>query len=106
MEAEFTSASHVGRELLGLRELLNEIGLPVKETMSMLLDNQEAFKMLESKGIMASSKHVPIKLICDFAKKGIVKPEFMESKLMRADLLKKVIPADRVAKLRGLFDLV
>uniref|UniRef100_A0AAV1VLU9 LAGLIDADG endonuclease n=1 Tax=Peronospora matthiolae TaxID=2874970 RepID=A0AAV1VLU9_9STRA len=32
MEAEFTSASHVGRELLGLRELLKEIGLPVTVT--------------------------------------------------------------------------
>ena len=46
IEAEFTSASHVGRELLGLRELLKEIGLPVPEPMSMLMDNQAAIKML------------------------------------------------------------
>ena len=45
MEAESTSAPHVGRELLGLRELLNEIGLSKTEPMSMLMDNQAAIKM-------------------------------------------------------------
>uniref|UniRef100_A0AAV1T532 Integrase catalytic domain-containing protein n=1 Tax=Peronospora matthiolae TaxID=2874970 RepID=A0AAV1T532_9STRA len=108
MEAEFTSASHVGRELLGLRELLKEIGLPVTEPMSMLMDNQAAIKMLESEGSMASAKHVDVrmKFICDYAKKGIVKPEFVESKLMKADLLTKTLPAPRVAELRELFNLV
>ena len=108
MEAEFTSASLVGRELLRLQELLKEIGLPVTEPMSMLMDNQAAIKMLESEGSMASAKHVDVrmKFICDYAKKGIVKPEFVESKLMRADLLTKTLPAPTVAELRELFNLV
>ena len=57
---------------------------------------------------MASAKHVDkrMKFICDYAKKGIVKPKFVESKLMRADLLSKILPTPRVAELRGLFNLV
>ncbi|CAI5711694.1 unnamed protein product [Peronospora destructor] len=108
MEAEFTSASHVGRELLGLREMLKEIGLPVTEPMSMLMGNQAAIKQLECEGSMSSTKHVDVrmKFICDYAKKGVVKPDFVESKLMKADLLTKTLPAPRVAELRGLFNLV
>ena len=73
MEAEFTSAPHVGRELLGLRELVKEIGLHVTEAMSMQMDNQIAIKMLESERSNASVKHVDvrIKFICDDAKKSI-----------------------------------
>lgn len=48
MDAQFTSASHVGRELLGLRELINEIGLSVAEPMNMLMINPAAFRQLET----------------------------------------------------------
>lgn len=89
MEAEFTLASHVGRALLGLRELLKEIGLSMTEPMSLLWNNQAAIKKFECEGSMSNTKHVdvPMKFICDYAKSGTVKPKFMESKLMEADLL-------------------
>lgn len=89
MEAEFALASHVRRELLGLREMLKEIGLYMTEPMSMLCDNQAAIKQFKCVGIMSNTKHVDLhmKFICHDAKRGIVKPEFMESKLMEADLL-------------------
>ena len=79
MEAEFALASHIGRELLGLRELVCEIGFRVKNPMSMLMDNQAAIKQLESEGSMSSVKHIDvrIKFICDHARKGSVKPEFV-----------------------------
>ena len=108
LEAEFNSASHVYMELLELRQMLKEIGLPVTEPMSMLMDNQEAIKQLECEGSMSSTKrvNVRIKFIWDYAKKGIVKPEFLQSKLMKADLLPKTLSAPRVTELRGLFNLV
>ena len=54
MEAEFASASHVGRELLGLRELMREIKYQVEAPMSMLMDNQAAIIQLEAEGSMSS----------------------------------------------------
>ena len=39
MEAKFTLASNVGREILGLRELVKEIELPVTEPMLIKMDN-------------------------------------------------------------------
>nr|CCA13861.1 PREDICTED: copia proteinlike putative [Albugo laibachii Nc14] len=107
MEAEFTSASHVAREILGLRELLSEIGFQVDEPMKMLMDNQASIKQLESEGSMSSAKHVDVqmKFVCDYAKKGIVKPEFVESRFMKADILTNVLPAPRMVELRGRFNL-
>uniref|UniRef100_A0AAV1U218 Polyprotein n=1 Tax=Peronospora matthiolae TaxID=2874970 RepID=A0AAV1U218_9STRA len=89
MEAEFASASHVGRELLGLRELMREIGFQVEAPISMLMDNQAAIRQLETEGSMSSVKHVDVrmKFICDYSRKDIVKPMFVESSIMKADLL-------------------
>jgi len=107
MEAEFTSASHVGRELLGLRELVRELHVAVSQPMPMHMDNQAAIKQLESEDSMASAKHVDIriKFICDYARKGIVEPKYVESRLMKADLLTKAFPAPRMAELRPIVKL-
>ena len=80
MEAEFTSASHIGRKMLGLRELVNEVGFQVAEPMCMMMDNQAAFRQLKFEDSMASAKHVDIRLkfIRDYAVRGIVKPEYPE----------------------------
>ncbi|GMF48730.1 unnamed protein product [Phytophthora fragariaefolia] len=107
MEAEFTSASHVGRELLGLRELVRELHHAVSQSMSMHMDNQAAIKQMESEGSMSSAKHVDIriKFICDYARKGIVETKYVESRLMKAELLTKAFPAPRMAELRQIFHL-
>ena len=47
-----------------------------------------------------------MKFICDDARKDIVKPMFVESSIIKADLLKKVLPAPRIAELRKLFNLL
>ncbi|KAG3098960.1 hypothetical protein PI124_g9113 [Phytophthora idaei] len=56
---------------------------------------------------MTSAKHVDIrvKFICGFARKGIVKPEYVESRSMMADLLTKALPVPRMAELREIFNL-
>uniref|UniRef100_A0AAV1SZ62 Polyprotein n=1 Tax=Peronospora matthiolae TaxID=2874970 RepID=A0AAV1SZ62_9STRA len=108
VEAEFASASHVVRKLLGLRELMREIGFQVEAPMSMLMDNQSVIRQLETEGSVSSVKHVDvrIKFICDYARKVIVRPMFVESSIMKEDLLKKVLPVPRVAELRKMFNLM
>ena len=56
---------------------------------------------------MASAKHVDVrmKFIRDYARKAHVKPDFVESRLMKADLLTKALPVPRVAELRRLCGL-
>nr|CCA25252.1 AlNc14C284G10161 [Albugo laibachii Nc14] len=105
MEAEFTSASHVGRELLGLRELVREIGFLVSEPMTMMMDNQAAIKHLESDYSIANAKHVNIrvKFYRDFANRGIVRPAYVKLRIMMTDLLTRALPAPRLAETASVF---
>jgi hypothetical protein len=63
--------------------------------MHMHMDNQAAIKQLKSEDSMASAKHVDIriKFICDYARKCIVRPKYVESRLMKANLLTKAFPS-------------
>jgi hypothetical protein len=49
--------------------------------------------------------HIRIKFICDYARRGIVVPKYVESRLMKADLLTKASPAPRMAELRQIVKL-
>lgn len=107
MEADFTSASDVGRELLVLRRLVHELGFEVAQPMPMHMDNQVATKQRGSEDSMASAKHVDIRIqfVCDFTIKTIIKTKYVESGLMMAELLAKALPAARLAELRGIFSV-
>ena len=74
----------------------------------MYMDNQAAIKQLETEDSMSSAKHVDVrvKFICDVARKGLVNPVFVESRLMMVDLLTKALPAPRMMELKELFHLV
>ena len=87
---------------------MHEIGFQVKAPMSMLMENQDDIRQLETEGSMSCVKHVDVrmKFICDYARKDIVKSKFVESRIMKADLLTKVLPAQRIAELRKLFNLL
>jgi hypothetical protein len=84
-----------------------ELHFAISKRMRMHMDNQVAIKQLESEGSMAIAKHVDIriKFICDYARKGIVEPKYVESRLMQADLLTKAFPAPRMAELRQIVKL-
>ena len=70
--------------MLGLRELVKEVIYQVAESMCMMMDNQAAIRQLESEDSMASAKFVDIsKVYRDYAMLGIVKPEYVESRLMK-----------------------
>ena len=107
MEAEFISASQAGRELLCTKELLNELRLSVREPMPMWMDNQAAIKQLDSEKSTSSAKHVNIlfKFICHYAQVKTVKPSYVKSVEMIADLLTKALPAPRIVNLRKMIKL-
>ena len=48
MEVEFIAASQAGRELLGMKGLLDELKLSVVKPMPMWIDNQAAIKQTDS----------------------------------------------------------
>ena len=61
--------------------------------MCMMMDNQAVIQQLESEDSMTSAKHVNIrvKFVRDYAVRGIVKSEYVEPRLMKANLLTKAL---------------
>ncbi|KAE9349397.1 hypothetical protein PF008_g6913 [Phytophthora fragariae] len=107
MEAEFVAASQVASELLGLSELLGELGVVVHEPILMHVDNQAAIKQLEGEDSPGKAKHIDVrvKFVKDFVQKGVIVVEYCESRKMRVDLMTKSFPAPRLGELRELVSL-
>jgi hypothetical protein len=101
-EAEFVSGSVGAREALGLRELVQEFGFRVELPMPLWIDNQAGIKQIENESSSSESKHVDVKLkfIRDFAAKRVLKPQYLATSDMIADLLTKALPAPRLVDLR------
>ena len=59
MDTEFISASQAGREILGMKKVMNELKLRVREHIPMWIDNQA-----ESEKNTSSDKYVDIR--CKF----------------------------------------
>lgn len=100
-KAEFVSAATGGVEILGIKELLTEIGLQVKTPVVVRIDNVAANQQITNEAASANGKHVDIKLkfLRDYSTKGKVKADFTETRAMVADLLTKALPAPRIREL-------
>ena len=102
--SRLVAASEVARELLGIREMLCEIGAVPKLPMIMLVDNRDAIRQIEGEASSLKPKciDVRVKFVCDFARRGVVLAQYVQSDQMQADLLMKALDATKLAKLRAL----
>ncbi|KAG2771133.1 hypothetical protein PC129_g7245 [Phytophthora cactorum] len=102
MEAEYTAASMIGQEILGIRGLLGELEVACVQPVEIRVDNQAALTQIE--GEKASSKakpiYVRIKFVVHYTKKGVLKPQYWKSGCTPADVFTKVLAAPRIDKLR------
>ena len=62
MEAEFVDAAEASRELIGVREMLDEVGMAPALPMLIHVDNQAAIKQLEGEAPSIKAKHVDVRL--------------------------------------------
>ena len=88
MEAESTTASVVVVEMIGIKELLGEMGIDCVMPMSLKVDNQAALKQLVAES-SSKAKHIDvrIKFVGSYAKRGIFKTEYCEGSRMPADMM-------------------
>ena len=96
------AASETARELLGIREMLMEVGLATSLPMKMHVDNQAAIHQIEGEASSMRAKHIDVRLkfLRDFAHRGILMPCYVQSELILADLLTKAIDQHKLEKLR------
>ncbi|GMF60978.1 unnamed protein product [Phytophthora fragariaefolia] len=107
MEAEYTAASVMATELLGVLELLGELNVKHVVPMTLRVDNQAALKQLEGEGASEKAKHIDVrtKFVGDYTKRGVLKPEYREGENMPADLMTKAVEAPRLNTLRRIVGL-
>ena len=107
MKAEFVAASEQARELLGIREKLNEIGKPPALPMVLHVDNPAALKQLSGEASSPKAKHINVrtKIVCDFARRGIIVSQYVRSEQQLADLLTKALDAVKLAALCEMISL-
>nr|CCA16869.1 PREDICTED: similar to retrotransposon protein putati [Albugo laibachii Nc14] len=108
MEAEFVAASLMASDLLGLEEILGEIGVCVVKPMMMHVYNQAAIKQIQGEDSSVRAKYIVVRLkyTKDYSQKEVTQVEYCESRLMRADILTKTFAAPRFIGLRKLISLV
>ena len=104
MEAEFVAASEMARDLLGLRELLREIGMSPALPMKLYVENQAAISQISGEASSMKAKHIDVrfKYLCDFSRRGVIAAHYLRSEVMLADLMTKTHDAAKLTRLRVL----
>ena len=82
-ETEFVSAAIGGAEVLGIKELVMEIGVQVKTPVVLKIDNQAAIQHIDNEAASFNSKHVEIKMkfLRVYSLKARSKPNLLRSRL-------------------------
>ena len=68
-EAEFVAATSASCYIIWLRNLLQELGLPVEKPVDLLMDNQSAIKLIKNPEYHHRTKHIKMKY--KFVRRGI-----------------------------------
>ena len=107
LEVEFVAASEQVRELLGIREMLCEIGKPPMLPMALHVENQAALKQLAGEASSLKAKHIDVRLkfVCNYARRGVVAAQYVRSELQLAGLLTKTLDAPKIVDLYKLLQL-
>ncbi|OWZ16254.1 Retrotransposon protein [Phytophthora megakarya] len=100
-EAEFVAAAMGVREVLRIKNLIEEIGFQIKIPMKLMLDNQAAINQVENEATRSMAKHVDVKFkfVRDVNSNGIITPVYVETKNQLADMFTKRLVAPRLAEL-------
>ena len=96
--------SEAGRDVLWLRQLLGELGMPLANPTRLMEDNNSAIKWTEDSHAWSRSRHIDcsfhaIRQWCD---DKIVKVEKVDTSAQLADLCTKALPTVQHAKLASL----
>jgi hypothetical protein len=107
-EAEYIAAVEAGKEMVWMHQFLGEIGFPVPTPSILHLDNQSAISVSENPEHHGRMKHLDLRWywLRDIISSGAIKPEFVPSQDMVADILTKPLMRPQMEKCRRSMGLV
>ena len=108
-QAEFTAAVEAGKEIMWLRNLLGELGYDQSGATTLHMDNQSAISVSKNPEHFGRMKHLDLRMfwLREVVEAGQIKPEFIPTSSMPADILTKPLSRDKFEagrKMLGLED--
>ena len=107
-EAEYISAVEAGKEIVWMRQFLNELGYPQHGPSILRMDNQSAISVSKNPEHHGRMKHLDLRWywLRDVVDAGTLDPSFVPTNEMAADILTKQLMRPQVEKCRELMGLV
>ena len=90
-KAEYIAAAHATQEAMWIHTFFSEIGHPLKEPITLYVNNQSTIKLIENLVVHNHMKHINIKyhFIQDAKARGIINVVYCPANDQTADVLKK-----------------
>ncbi|BEI82287.1 hypothetical protein CcaverHIS002_0301550 [Cutaneotrichosporon cavernicola] len=103
MEAEYIAAADASHEILWMRTLLNEIGLPMTQPTQLHIDNQAAIRLAANPTLHERSKHIELRhhIIRQLVDLGIITLHYVPTGQQRADGFTKPLSGPNTANFRN-----
>lgn len=100
-EAEYIAASQASKELLWLRQLLEDLHIPIKGLFVINEDNQGCIRLIESDQCGRRSKHIDVcyHQIRDLRERNVINIRYCPTSEMLADLMTKPLAKERFLEL-------
>jgi len=92
-EAEYVAASAAAREIIGLRNFMEELGFPQREPTCLWIDNQSAIRLVKNPEMHPKTKHIDVRFhyIREQVEEGEIIVDYIPSEEQRADILTKCL---------------
>jgi hypothetical protein len=106
-EAEFVNLSTAGRDMVWIKSLLRDTGIPVRKVPAIGTDSRNALKAAESSQVNLSTRHTDVryKWIKEKVRLGELTLTWVETSKMRADGLTKALSPAKQAEFVRLIGL-
>ena len=107
-EAEYISAVEASKEIMWMRQFMGELGYPPSSSSVLLMDNQSAISVSKNPEHHGRMKHLDLRWfwLRDVVDYGLIRPVFVPTEDMAADILTKPLMRPYVVKCRSIMGLV
>ena len=104
---EYISACEAGKEILWMRNILTELGLPPSSSSPLGIDNQSALTVAKNPEHHGRMKHLDLRFywLRDAVEAGLMAVSYVPTEEMPADLLTKALPRVKVEYFRRMMGL-
>jgi len=106
-ESEYIAAVEAGKEILWMRNILEEFGYKLTSPSILRIDNQSAINVAKNPEHHGRMKHLDLRFywLRDCVESGQISPQYTPTAEMAADILTKALPRPKVESCRSMMGL-